>query len=50
MKKKHTRKKKSEEITFSQVSGTLSARKGQKPSTIEYKVTPTAHISAAFPW
>lgn len=42
--------KKSEEITLSQVSGTLSARKGQKPSTIEYKVTPTAHISAAFPW
>lgn len=35
--------------TLSYVSCSVSPRNGYRPSTIQYKVTPTAHVSAAFP-
>lgn len=37
-------------LALSYVSWSVSPRNGYCPNTIQYKVTPTAHVSAGLPW
>jgi len=37
-------------LTLSYVSWSVSPRNGYSPNIIQYKVTPTAHVSDNLPW